>query len=206
VGKIFLGSDPDIHNLSIAAVNEEGELLGLWMIKEKNRYKGQKGRESTRIMASLGAKKLMETITDEYIGTVSGIAVEGQNVAYTVGTGAKPQDIVDLAGTAGAILCLLGILNPDAETYYPAPSDWKGTIKKSIHQNRTMKKMGWLYVIKGGKKPYPVPDRCQYEDKVIGPDKINDGDWADVADSVGLALWARDEYYKELRRGLKGVH
>ena len=170
------------------------------MVKEKSRRKGQKGRESVRIMNTLGIQRFAQCDMPEELGTVCSIAVEGQNVTYTAGKGANPQHIVDLAGTAGAILAVLSAFNPAADTYLPAPSEWKGTIPKSVHQCRMISNVGMKYEKKGGQNTYPVPWRDQWIGKVMGPDKINDGDWQDIADSVGLALYARDQFYKKLKR------
>ena len=166
------------------------------MVKEK----GNKGRKAVLQMATKGVMKLVRQEQGTLMTDVCAIAVEGQNVTYTANTGAKPQDIVDLAGAAGAFISVLAALNPHADAFYPAPSEWKGTVKKSVHQVRTMKKLGFNYEMKGGNKPYPVPHKEQWEDKVLGPDKINPGDWVDIADSAGLACWARDQFYKGIKK------
>jgi len=195
--KYFLGCDPDIHNLSFFLIDEMNNVQGIWMVKEKSRYKGQKGRESARIMATAGMRRFIQALDDDILDSVCGIAVEGQNVTYTAQKGVNPQCIVDLSCVAGATISILSALMPNAKVYFPAPSEWKGTIPKHVKQFRVMRSLDMNYEKKGGKKPYPVPHREQWSSKSFGPDKINPGDWADVADSAGLALFAKDQFLKE---------
>ena len=63
-----------------------------------------------------------------------------------------------------------------------------------------MTKAGLKYELRGGKDQYPVPLLGQLDKAIIGPDKLNYGDWADVADSLGLALYALEQYNKKAKK------
>lgn len=196
--QLFIGADPDIHNQSLVVIDELCNIVGIYFVRERMKRKGQKGRESTRLMSTNGLQRLFSEI--DLVGTVAAMAVEGQNVTYTAKQGANPQNIVDLAGVAGGIMSLGSALHPNAEVYFPAPSDWKGTIPKKVHQCRTLGKFDLKYEMKGGKKPYPVPIQGTITRLYRGPDKINAGDWEDITDSLGLAYYARDRWLKEQKR------
>ena len=202
MGKVFIGCDPDIRNLSVVAIDEESRILWIAMVKEPD--KNNRGRVATKHMCSAGVRRFISWYLEEADlpdDEIAAIAVEGQAVEYSAKKGVNPQDIVNLAGVAGGMISVMSALAMGCEVVrYPKPSEWKGSVPKHIHQMRTVNKIGIEYVKKGGQTPYPVPTKEALKDVTMGPDKINGGDWKDITDSLGLALWAKEEYYKELKR------
>lgn len=204
--KLFIGCDPDLHKFSAAGINEKGELIFVALVKLKT-VKGSRAGEASARMITQGLPKFLQWYEANVRGIDTyAIAVEGQNVVYTANKGAKPQDMVELASVAGASLHALSTVcqHPDDTMFlFPKPSEWKGSVPKHIHQCRLLKKQGVTYTMKGGKSPYPVPDLSIMEDVKHGPDKINDGDWQDITDSIGLAHYAKEKYEAQERRNAR---
>lgn len=204
---IYIGSDPDIHNFSCVAIDDDNNIVFIALSKTK-KVKGQKSHEAACQMATDGVHRFIDWYVSSqlYDGHhIKAIAVEGQKVVYTHRTGANPQDLIELASVAGSTLCALTMISkcsPDPVMFlFPKPSEWKGSVPKPIHQCRTMTKAGLKYTKKGGSHPYPVPDKDQLSEVITGPDKINDSDWADITDSLGLAIWAKEQYLKSQKKG-----
>ena len=186
-----VGVDPDLHTLSVAELNEDGSLKGVHVVKAT----GLKGLPAAvAIIRELQKKAFMLKTT----GTTAGdfvLAVEGQDVGYTGRTNmANPQDLIPLAAVAGGVVATLRA----HRTYLIKPSQWKGSVPKKIHQRRILSKLGIEYRMMGGNSPYPVP--VDFERFVLSG-KANAGDWKDINDSVGLAVYARNRYKKEEKGG-----
>jgi len=186
---IFAGIDPDIHVLSMAMVDENRELLGVHVTKAS----GFKGLAAAAHMIRQFRKDIVDYVYPA--DTLVALAVEGQDVGYTGRTNAaNPQDLIPLAAVAGGALAAVYA----RRTYFVKPNMWKGSVPKKIHQRRTLSKVGLLdYKIMGGASPYPVPNNYKH---LILSGKVNDSDWKDINDSIGLALYARERYMKEEKR------
>jgi hypothetical protein len=186
----FCGCDPDLHTLSVAVLVARGglpELDSVYIAKAK----GSKGDAAVLDMISA-----MSGIIDFPSIAVVGrfvMAVESQDVSYTGRTNAaRVSDLVNLAHIAGAVCQKFTVLAPRA-MLLPRPQAWKGSVPKGIHQCRTLKRLGMLFEMAGGQEPYPGPRDMGR--RVFG-DKLNDGDWKDINDSIGLALYAWDWWRK----------
>jgi hypothetical protein len=121
-------------------------------------------------------------------------AVEGQDVSYTTRTSqAKPQSICDLSLITGAFLGVLGqYLEPGKTLFCPTPHAWKGSVPKKINQARTLTALGLPYTVKGGQRPYCVPDGW----KGISAKGVTSSNWYDLSDAAGLALYAAKQFAK----------
>jgi hypothetical protein len=183
----FAGADPDLIAASYVEVVEVGgaPLVSMvWLQKLKH-----PPRES-----SLKVVAMKDMLRCADIGDgVTAAAVESQNVSYTgKSNAARPQDQIYLAQVAGQLqMCMA-----TDHTFVPLPAEWKGSMKgKWIHQRRLMKRLGWHFEKMGGQDPYPVP----LDYKELCP-ASNKGDWKDINDSVGLALYAYDRWVREVRK------
>jgi hypothetical protein len=124
--------------------------------------------------------------------------------------GADPQDVANLA-MAGGIMAgsLTGALHqcfeefdckvPNIKFVFPYPQEWKGSVPKDVHQNNTAKRLG--LICQKDKKGFPVPQKRWWDRvHVFGrtpagkQPKLAAGDWKDLLDSWGLALWARSRH------------
>jgi hypothetical protein len=184
----FLGCDPDLHTLSVAVIKDDGGLPVLdriLIVKQK----GSKG--DAAVLDMVAAMQRMPFAYD--LAGESVVAVESQDVSYTGRTNAaRVSDLVNLAHIAGAVCQKFQVLAPRA-MLLPKPQAWKGNVPKDIHQCRVLKRLGIAFHMKGGQDPYPVPTDTRL---LAAGDKINDGDWKDINDSIGLALYARDWWKK----------
>ena len=180
----FVGIDPDLHTLSVAVL--DGDELTVHMVK----HNGLKDEEA--VVAILRELKHCYYLSHGIYDMSYVLAVESQNVTYTgKKNAAKPQDQIHLAQVAGGVAAHFA----DARrTYLVKPQAWKGSVPKKIHQRRTLRKLGIEFEMMGGASPYPVP--LNYE-RFVASGKANKGDWKDINDSVGLAIYARDRYNRE---------
>jgi hypothetical protein len=185
----FLGSDPDLRTLSVAVLKNVAGLPVLdriLLVKQK----GSKGDAAVLDMINAMQRMLVNYL---WMNGQVVMAVESQDVSYTGCTNAaRVSDLVNLAHIAGAVCQKFSVLAPRA-MLLPKPQAWKGNVPKGIHQCRVLKRLGVAFTMKGGQEPYPVPVDLR---SVVSGDKLNDGDWKDINDSIGLALYAWDWWKK----------
>jgi len=172
--RYYAGIDPDLRKLSYAIVNSRGQLVRVQLAKIND--KDLKGlplvERACRKAAHLGSDVSL---------AFTAAAIEMPDVTYTGRTNAaRRQDLVLLAAVAGAWKGSI------PNSHLTLPFDWKGTVPKHIPQCRAYRDLGIEYELWGGQHKYAVP---KLPKEVIVSDGINPGDWADVSDSVALALW-----------------
>ena len=188
-----IGIDPDTSNCPIVVLEKRRGLLPVISRIHVERQRGS-GRDKAVRMAQV-LSPTMVWMDDSPPGEPSfAVAtIEGQDVRYTGKTNmANPQSLCDLALVTGA--CINNCHPFVGAIYSPMPHEWKGTVPKHIKQKRILSKMGIEYRMMGGKKPYPVPVDYSPWKKAC---RINDGDWADITDAIGLALWGLEKYVRE---------
>jgi hypothetical protein len=187
--KYFVGCDPDIHNLSVAIIDETCKIKALYLIKEK----GKKDKEAVKqLLASL--HKISDLPID--MDDIAAYAVEAQNTTYTARKGANARDLINLAYISGAVSFMFAVANPKAKSYLPYPSDWKGSVPKRIHQKRVLSKMNIPFKNISDRNDCPMPTVKWINKLFITDTKINKTDWTDIIDSIGLAVYARNSYFK----------
>lgn len=117
------------------------------------------------------------------------VLVEGQSMRGNKTP--NPQNIIDLAQTAGAAIGHFSLLGIPAAV---APVDqWKGQLPKHVHQARDCADLGWDYLMAGGKDPYVVPVDLP---PVLQTKKSSD--WKHLMDSVGIGLWGLRKLKEEI--------
>lgn len=187
-----IGIDPDLHCITMADITSEE----CWLV-------------SIKIPRSL---KNLDTIP-YFLDQVESLPVnlenthvfiEGQEIKQAQGTRINKQNIVELANMAGAIMGALAMKG--AIVHLVKPFDWKGTIKKQVHQRRICKAMGWGYNdhsgyvspnFEGTRWPYTRPKVVEHKDgKSTIKDKMNQGDWKHALDSIGLSLYGAEQLAK----------
>ena len=190
----FIGADPDLHTLSLAAVDENSVLRGVLVVKN---LKGLTGRP-----AALGLIGQLVSCGDRFPwldDPVAAMAVESQEISYTAQSGANPRSLLLLAPISGALVFLGNLLEAE-EVYLPAPQAWKGSVKKQAHHKRIFGRIGWECQEKAG-YCCPAPGYEANLDYIkCFNGKLNPGDWKHITDSVGLALWAKAEYDKTKKK------
>ena len=181
--------DPDTHALAFAYLGwEDGKVRSL-KVRMLKIGKSVKHREAALAMCQ--HPDICEAIK-EYNPVA--LVVEGQDSRYTGKTNAAlTRDLLSLALVAGAVV---GQAWTVEDIYSPLPHAWKGSTPKKINQCRTLNRLGVKYTMKGGQDPYPVP--MQHKRFCLS-DNINPGDWKDINDALGLALFGLDKYLREKR-------
>lgn len=181
-----VGMDPDVHGCAFAYITEQ--LDGTLDLKVAVvRQKAGTRRDAALALIKQDAFGCAVHCPEEDAYFPEILTVEGQDVRYTGKTNANPQDVLNLALISGAAI---GESVADA-IYCPLPREWKGTVKKVIKQKRILSGLGIEYEMRGGKDPYPVPVNF----KQYG--NVNAGDWKDLTDAVGLAVWGLEKFKKE---------
>jgi len=127
-----------------------------------------------------------------YIGlnyNITEIVIEGQTYYIEEQKKkSKPEDLIKLAFMAGgAAANCIHTFGASLDIVVPFPREWKGNVPKSIKQDRILHKLR-IPIARRMKTGCPVPDvntgmHCK------NMCMVNDGDWFDILDAVGLALW-----------------
>ena len=194
----FIGADPDLQTLSLAAVDENSVLREVLVIKNP---KGLKGRPAA--VELIKQLWLYGHYIPSMAGLVTAVAVESQEIAYSARSGANPRSLLLIAPISGALVYLGCSALACDHVYLPTPQAWKGSVPKQIHQARIFRQLGWEYEEKAG-YCCPAPG---YEKKLdylkCFNGKLNPGDWKHITDSIGLALWAKAGYEKNILRRVK---
>ncbi|MCP4612141.1 MAG: hypothetical protein GY845_25885 [Planctomycetes bacterium] len=216
---IYLGIDPDITNISIAALNDDNKLKVYFNRCKHTKNDSQENKiKKTAILIDYCINK---AIYDIYIHCNPEIfcMIECQSIMQTTtksqGDVKKllniAQSIIGTATLSGVFLNALiaqkNIMSPrilrmpeevliDPELILPQA--WKGSLPKHVTQTRAFAALGIPYELKGGKNKYAVPEdwdgflTCVHKDS----DKPNKGDMIDIADSIALALHCKKKYSK----------
>lgn len=216
---LYIGIDPDISRMSAVCISDDSDFESAAMMKIPARSRMPKGRVSTLCtMANtlkdafayvmLGSTEVDIERTERIV-----ICLETPRVGrYTqkAARGADPQDVANLglagglaAGSISGALCAAFPADacPRIEFMFPYPQEWKGSIPKDVHQRRTVAEIGLSHELKKG---FPIPQKKWWDHVSVfgetpaGKDpKLAAGDWKDILDSWGLALWARSKYKEE---------
>lgn len=191
MSKIYIGIDPDLRTLSAAIVTDDRTLRTV-MIRRNKEGKGDAAvanaaRMSCRLIEDVIAFFVGADGLEEYRDSEIILVVESQNMEYTGKTNkARKSGMVQLSQTAG---CLMGAFsNMSHHIHLVQPLQWKGNVPKGIHHQRIYAELEIPCVMAGGKSSYAYP--ANFEKYTYwSTDKINPGDFKDITDSIGLALF-----------------
>lgn len=189
--KIYIGIDPDIRLLNAAIVTDTKEPLAVFVRRNKE------GKDNEAVAnAARKACRLIEDIIayfvayKEYDNCSIVTVIESQSMMHTkrmraTGRNVNYESIRRLSQVTG---CLMGAFsNMSSEIYLIDAITWKGSVPKDIHHRRIYNELN-IAPIQGDYSIKCVP-------KDIGKlstwskDKCNPGDFIDINDSLGLALY-----------------
>jgi len=176
---MFVGIDPDLHNLGFALVDAEGHVLKVNVVRVPKSFKGE---EAVAEMISEAPRNLDFWVPEEVCRRGFTAAIEGQQIYYGKSQ-VRPDSLLLLAQVAGAAACAMRICGAST-IILPRPRKWKGEVPKPIHQARILSRLGWAYKKTQGYS-YPTDPP-----KHLG--SLRPEEWKHVVDAIGLALWARD--------------
>lgn len=194
---IFLGVDPDLHTLPIAAVDDNGVFVSATIAVSKY-VKGVVEQQAVLEMV-----RVLHDLDYALPGRMMAYAVEAQELY--LGKTRDPRNILHLGTVAGAALLRLREYGCLAEAYFPRPAEWKGEVPKDVHGRRILTKAGWGLsdlADAGGQEPYVYP-RCPHRGALLGgydSGRWNKGDWKHLTDAIGLAQWAAEKYRMAQRK------
>ncbi len=189
---LYIGIDPDLRNLNATIITDQKKPLAVFLRRNKEGKDDVAVANAARCACAL-IQDVIAFVIAEYhsfeknceIVTV----IESQNMKHAEemrkrGTNVNYQDILSTGQVAG---CLMGAFsNLSTRLYLLQPMVWKKTIKKIPHHNRIYMHLN-LTPVKGLVKnifPLIAPELEEWS-----IDKINPGDYWDINDSLGLALY-----------------
>jgi len=191
--KLYIGMDPDLRKLSAAIVSEDKKPYAVFLRRNKvgkdDEAVANAAYQSCRLVEDVIAYLLSEAeLFDPLCKIVT--VVESQSMLHTKhlrdrGQKINYERIRQVAQVAG---CLMGAFsNLSERLYLVQPIVWKGTIPKDIAHKRYYKSLGLIQ--------HPEQKISTVYPASIGmlttfsEDDINPGDFADINDSLGLALY-----------------
>jgi len=175
--RLILACDPDLHHSGLALVRL-ADGVPVWV--GVGNTTGETGDEAVLVQL-----KCLQNRMPGY--TVYGSIVESQEIAYTARQGMNPRSMIPVAHVAGGVAAMFNAVYSPSIQYLVKPQFWKGSVRKGIHQARTLAKLGWSYeVIGSGDDKYCRPLNTP---PVSGAENLNKGDWKHVVDAIALGMW-----------------
>jgi hypothetical protein len=196
-GKLYIGIDPDLRLLNAAVVTVDSggskKARAVFIRRNKAAPGDVAVAEAARMACKLVADVIAYLVANEEMQQREIITVvESQNVQYTGHTNsANKQSVLQAAQVAG---CLMGVFsNLSDRLVLVQPNLWKGNVPKPIHHRRIYASLEIAEDKRElAKNVYPAFDEApEAENPAIkwSEDKINPGDFLDINDSLGLALY-----------------
>jgi len=205
MSRVILGIDPDIKTHSCALITPGGQMYCFLrktkLPKRKNKYtQEEKLAYAAKDIARM--KMELKELTDDKEMQFH-IYLEHQNAAHAAREKKiRWQDIINLAHIAGIwsgmIYRTFPITRTTTNIIYART--WKQQKSKWIDQKGTLETLGIKYKKMGGKMPYAVPSDPEVVKAMFQfsyETQPNDGDFADINDSIGLALYGFNDMIKQ---------
>ena len=197
--KLYIGIDPDLRKLSAAIVSEDKKPYAVFLRRNKE------GKDDTAVAnAAYMACRLVEDVIAyllseaELFNPLCKIVtiVESQSMMHTKHMRDKGQKVNynDILRTGQVAGCLMGAFSNLSEPLcLVQPILWKGNLPKDKAHNfvahrRYYNTLGIVAVEDLATCIHPAPAQTEWLCR-FSEDKINPGDFADINDSLGLALY-----------------
>lgn len=198
VNKLYLGIDPDLRTMNVAVVTENRVPVAVFVRRNKTPKTGD-GAVAASVKTAFSLMQDVICWADkEYPRFERILVTESQNMQQAlqyrrVNRKVDLEDILHVGQVAGV---MMGVFSEWVQSIHLVPaSSWKGQIPKQVHHGRIYRRLDWLqtdrdtnFTPKGVIHPARISDGIgQYSF-----DKINPGDFADINDSLGLALYGAE--------------
>jgi len=192
---LYLGIDPDLHALAVAVWDHEAGPVTALVVEAKRR---KAVVENYAVLDMVKAIYVGAHEATNRLDWIEGIAVESQELKRSGNRQHKrPQDIVTLGQVGGAALMAFAMLCPQAKSWFPKPSEWKGDVQKAAMQAALYTDLGWGYELVRPKSRSKLPGRAPAKAEYARPlrpsegfDHVEPADWKHVGDALLLARWA----------------
>jgi len=193
--KIYIGIDPDLRKLNAAIVTDQMKPLAVFLRRNKE------GKDDVAVTnAAFFACRLVQDVIAFVVAELDTFEegceiitiVESQNMLHAKmmrdkGHKVDYEDLRRLSQTAGCLIAAFS--NLSTRMVLVQAIQWKGSVPKHVAHQRYYKKLGLEAVSGGVKNIYPLisPELTEWS-----VDKINPGDFMDINDSIGLALYGAE--------------
>lgn len=198
---IYIGIDPDLRLLNAAILTTDPQPTLRATLLRRNPIKDGKDdigvvnavRAANELVLDVIALLTVDESYDNYSKII--LVIESQSMMHTKtardrGQNIDYEKIKQLAQVTGS---LMGVFSKMSHNIHLVqPTLWKGQVPKGIHHERIYGKLGIGHIMAGGKEPYGVPHLYAALSS-FSKDKVNPGDFKDISDSVGLALYGAME-------------
>ncbi len=191
---IYIGIDPDLRTLNCAILLDDypvRKLLAVFIRRNKTKLTGDGAVSNTVKLAAL----LVDDVLDFFIGHPEyqnydvKLIAESQSMQHTKTMREKynkkidPNKVLQVGQVVGVLMgSFCGIV--DGITLVQ-PTKWKGQTPKKIHHPRILNHLKLPYK----KLTTTIYPDCYKAISMYSGDKVNPGDFEDVNDSIGLALY-----------------
>ncbi len=194
--KIYIGIDPDLRKLTAAIVTDQKKPIAVFLRRNEDKFKDDIAVVNAAVCANKLVQDVIACIVGEYsqfdVGCEIVTIVESQSMMHAKkmhekGKPVKYEDIRRVGQVAG---CLMGCFSKlSNRMYLPQANIWKGNLPKPKAHKRYYYHLG-LAECRDKIKSTCYPDAVKYPDLYTWTgDKINPGDFMDINDSLGLALY-----------------
>ena len=187
---IYIGIDPDLRTLNCALLLDDypaRTLLAVFLRRNKTKLTKDGAVTNTVKLAALLVDDVLNFFIDnpQYQDHEVKLIAESQSMQHQRHSKRKidPDDILHLGQVVGVLMgSFCGII--DGITLVQ-PSKWKGQTPKKIHHPRILNNLKVSYK----KLTSTIYPESHKELSTYSGDKVNPGDFEDVNDSIGLALY-----------------
>jgi len=187
---IYIGIDPDLRTLNCALLLDDyptRTLLAVFLRRNKTKQIGDGAVSNAVKLAALLVDDVIEYLIGhpEYQNCDIKLIAESQSMQHQRHSKRRidPDDILHLGQVVGILMgSFCGIV--DGITLIQ-PSKWKKQMTKKIHHPRILNHLKIPYK----KLTTTIYPECYKAISMYSDDKVNPGDFEDINDSIGLALY-----------------
>ena len=140
---MIISIDPGLNHVAVALWSDRGTLLHASLVRNPDtRNKKLPRPERWAIMASAVVRKISSMPTVAYDPHQSlGLVVEIPKVRQRGSGKGDPNDLIDVAGVAAAIVAAFKATAGAFVAWAPLPEEWKGQLPKEVSLARVQEKL-----------------------------------------------------------------
>lgn len=197
---LYIGCDPDLRTLNAAIITADKVPLAVFLRRNKSHLTGDKAVAAAMPVVSKLADDIVAffVANEVYQMCPMTLIVESQSIQHALKERKSgkhkvdPDDILHTGQIAGILMGVLGEL-VGGNVVLVAPATWKKGQPKQIHHPRIYQRLLWpqSFCKKDNGAIFPAEMEYAKLTKYSG-EKVNPGDFADINDSLGLALYGAE--------------
>ena len=191
---LYLGCDPDLRTLNCALLTCDKIPLAIFLRRNKSKRTGDGAVADAVKVAGLLADDVLAFLVknEQYQNRPIVLIAESQSMERARREREEnhrkvsPQDILHTGQITGVLMGVFGCMAE--RIYLLQPMTWKKGVKKPVHHHRILTHLNLPYKKLTSTK-YP---ECYEVLSQYSGNRINPGDFEDINDSLGLALYGAE--------------